>query len=174
MKKLWEERGIELLKRSLEPLPQELNEIDWKVNISEDGERVARHLSAFSNYSEGGFMVFGVSDQGKPVGLHGDACREIVKKIGNVARDGLEPAIAVDTATVQFKGASLLFVCSKRGRCQAGPSPRKNDLRRIHTICGANEKADKARNSPNNFKLHRPYIRNALGKRFDYGVGSSF
>ncbi|MCK5590636.1 MAG: ATP-binding protein, partial [Candidatus Pacebacteria bacterium] len=87
--KEWEQIAIKLLEKSLIPLPQEINELDWKVDISEKGNRMARHLSAFSNYSGGGFLVFGVSDDGGKVGVEKDQCNEIVKKIGNIARDGV-------------------------------------------------------------------------------------
>lgn len=111
--KQWEPRALELLKRSLEPLPQELNEIDWKVNFSEKGNRPAKHLSALANYSEGGFLVFGVSDEGKKRGIDTKSCRDIVQKIGNLAREGLEPPIVVDTSVVEVGKSNLLFVFIK-------------------------------------------------------------
>ena len=108
--KEWQEKAIKLLKKSISPLPQELNEIDWKVDISEKGDRVARHLSAFSNYSGGGFIVFGVGNNGEILGINNAECTEIIKKIGNIARQNLEPPIAVDHGIFDFKGESLLFL----------------------------------------------------------------
>ncbi len=113
MKKHWENRALELLKKSLEPLPQELNEIDWKVDFSEKGDRMARHLSALANYSEGGFLVFGVDDEGEKKGINSKSCTEIVKKIGNIVRDGLEPPIIMDTSILEVDTANLLFVFIK-------------------------------------------------------------
>ena len=113
MKKHWENRALELLKRTLEPLPQELNEIDWKINLSEKGNRMARHLSALSNYSEGGFLVFGVDDEGEKKGINSNSCKEIVKKVGNIARDGLEPPIIIDTSVIEVDGVPLLFIYIK-------------------------------------------------------------
>lgn len=109
MKKHWEDRATDLLRKSLGPVPQELNEIDWKVNISERGDRVARHFSAFANYSEGGFLVFGVDNEGSKIGLNLEDCRNITSKIGNIVRDGLEPPITVDTSVLSIEARSLLF-----------------------------------------------------------------
>lgn len=108
--KEWEQIAIKLLEKSLIPLPQEINELDWKVDISEKGNRMARHLSAFSNYSGGGFLVFGVSDDGGKVGVEKDQCNEIVKKIGNIARDGVEPQITIDHVLVETDEVPILFV----------------------------------------------------------------
>ena len=32
----WKEKAISLLDKSLKPVPQELNEIDWKGGLSDD------------------------------------------------------------------------------------------------------------------------------------------
>lgn len=45
----WKESAIDALHRSLYPVPQELNEIDWKGDLSNKIERLAVHLSAFAN-----------------------------------------------------------------------------------------------------------------------------
>lgn len=39
------------LEQSLSPVPHEVNEMDWKVSLSEHKERLAEHLMAFANYS---------------------------------------------------------------------------------------------------------------------------
>ena len=108
--KHWEKGALELLQNSLEPIPQERNEIDWKSALSENTEKLTHHLSAFSNHSNGGFIVFGVNDKGGVHGIGEDASGEIIKKLGNIARDGLDPAIPVDHAIISFKGINLLFV----------------------------------------------------------------
>ena len=109
----WEKRAVELFEKSINPFPQELNELDWKVNISEDGKKIARHLSALSSNREGGFLVFGVDNNGSLVGLKKDECTEIIKKIGNVARDTLEPAVQVDHMLSTIEDKELLFVYVK-------------------------------------------------------------
>ncbi len=108
--KEWEQQATEALSKSLYPLPQELNEVDWKVDISEKGSRVARHLSAFSNYPQGGFLVFGIDDSGVKIGVDQKQCTEIIKKIGNIARDGVEPQIVINHSVVVIDGVNILFV----------------------------------------------------------------
>lgn len=39
------------LEQSLSPVPHEVNEMDWKVSLSEHKERLAEHLMAFANYA---------------------------------------------------------------------------------------------------------------------------
>ena len=47
------EKAIKLLDKSLKPVPQELNEIDWKGGLSDDKERLTQHICAFSNLAGG-------------------------------------------------------------------------------------------------------------------------
>jgi predicted HTH transcriptional regulator len=68
MDKNWIERGVKFLEISLKTL-HELNELDWKISLSEDKRKLAEHLSAFSNQVGGGFFVFGVDDNGNKVGV---------------------------------------------------------------------------------------------------------
>ena len=42
----------------------ELNDMDWKSGLSDKSERLAQHISAFANYTGGGFMAFGVANDG--------------------------------------------------------------------------------------------------------------
>ena len=56
----WKERAMKSLRDSLYPVPEELNELDWKTALSEKSERLAQHISAFSNYKGGGVLVYGV------------------------------------------------------------------------------------------------------------------
>jgi hypothetical protein len=44
-----ENRLKELLNRSLNPVPSELNDLDWKSALSDKSDRLAQHLSAFAN-----------------------------------------------------------------------------------------------------------------------------
>ena len=75
--KIWEKEAIDWLEKSIKPFPQELNEIDWKLDLSPNTDRLAQHLSAFSNYDGGGFLVFGV-DAGKIIGIENDQCTKII------------------------------------------------------------------------------------------------
>ncbi len=45
----WELRALKEFEKSIRPIPSERNEIDWKSNLSNKSERLAMHLSAFSN-----------------------------------------------------------------------------------------------------------------------------
>lgn len=58
----WKEEVLDVLHRSLQPIPQELNEIDWKGGLSNKTDRLAQHICAFANLSGGGFLVFGIND----------------------------------------------------------------------------------------------------------------
>ena len=109
--KIWKEIALDFLRRSKEPLLQELNELDWKCSLSNDSERIAQHLSAFANYRGGGFIVFGVENDGNFCGVTQVECTEITKKLGNIARHNLEPGIALDFDVSKINGVNLLFVC---------------------------------------------------------------
>ena len=63
MIKNWIQKALDLLAHSLTPIPQELNELDWKEELSPDNAKLSRHLSAFANQPGGGFMVFGIEDK---------------------------------------------------------------------------------------------------------------
>jgi predicted HTH transcriptional regulator len=106
----WKERAISLLKDSLEPVPSELNEIDWKSDLSDKSERLAQHISAFANNLYGGVLVFGVHDDGSLFSLEKDKIDDIVRKLGNIASNNLSHHIQIEHAVLQYKGENLLFV----------------------------------------------------------------
>ena len=107
--KNWEKDAINWLTKSLEPFPQELNEIDWKLGLSEKTERLAQHLSAFANSDGGGYLVFGV-DNGEIVGIQNGECEKILTTLGNIARQNLVPPVILDHAVIVYKDKNLLFV----------------------------------------------------------------
>ena len=100
----------QILLRSLSPLPHERNEVDWKIGLSEDTEKIAHHFSAFSNQTEGGFIVFGVDNEGAPIGINQGNSAEIIKKVGNIARQNLDPPIIIDHQIQEVGGKNLLFI----------------------------------------------------------------
>src|SRR3989338_4361879 len=116
--KIWEKEAIDWLEKSIKPFPQELNEIDWKLDLSPNTDRLAQHLSAFSNYDGGGFLIFGV-DGGKIIGIENDQCTKIITALGNIARQNLIPPIVLDHAITEFQGKNLLFI--KIGEAQDKP-----------------------------------------------------
>ncbi len=105
-----EKRCLELLVKSLRPLPQELNEIDWKVALSHKKDRLKKHLSAFANLPGGGFLIFGISDEGRVVGVNDEESRLAADALANMARTGLEPQVGIKYVTLSFDGHSLLGI----------------------------------------------------------------
>lgn len=103
-------KALELLAESLDPPRHELNELDWKTNLSPDKKRLAEHLSAFSNYSGGGFLVFGINAAGKPVGIEEQEVHNTIGQLANLGRSSVEPPIALDHAIGAYDSVSLLFV----------------------------------------------------------------
>ncbi len=73
MRKELESQALELLESSLKPLPHEKSELDWKSDLSNNSDKLAQHLSAFSNNTGGGFLVFGINDNGIPEGVRDTA-----------------------------------------------------------------------------------------------------
>lgn len=114
MRKSWIDRANEYLNQSLTPLPQELNEIDWKEDLSPNTDKLLKHLSAFANHPGGGFIVLGISN--KPFGITGideKKANAIVEKLSQLGRDALDPMVVIDHAIETYQGVSLLFVFIK-------------------------------------------------------------
>jgi predicted HTH transcriptional regulator len=106
----WKAKAIELLKDSLYPVPSELNEIDWKSELSPKSERLAQHLCAFANLSGGGFLVFGVNDDATLFSISKEESDETIKTIGNIARNNLSNPVTIQHTIEEFEGHSLLFI----------------------------------------------------------------
>jgi predicted HTH transcriptional regulator len=109
--KNWIERSLEKLKESLHPVPQELNELDWKLDLSPNKAKVVRHLAAFANYPGGGFLIFGIEDKtGTVVGIDKARANEIIEKISNYSRENLEPNIKINHSVQHFESRPILVV----------------------------------------------------------------
>ncbi|MBK9688502.1 MAG: putative DNA binding domain-containing protein [Saprospiraceae bacterium] len=114
MIKNWISRAFALLDSSLSKIPIELNELDWKENISPNPNKLAQHMSAFANYPGGGFIVFGINDKtSQLIGIDRDNANKIVEQLSSVGRDSLEPGVAIDHSVEEFKGHYLLFIYIK-------------------------------------------------------------
>lgn len=100
---------LELLEKSLSPLPQELNELDWKASTCKP-ERMGRHLSAFANYTGGGYLVFGIEDGGIIKGLTPKESELYASQIGNWSRDLVTPEVRTQIFSFEYKGKALLGV----------------------------------------------------------------
>lgn len=106
----WKESALVLLERSLYPVPQELNEIDWKGGLSDDKTRLAQHLCAFSNLRGGGYLVYGVNNDASFSELSKESIEEILKRLDNIAQNRLNSAIQLEHAVMEYDGFPLLFV----------------------------------------------------------------
>lgn len=102
-------RCLNLLEKSLSPIPQELNELDWKASTCK-AERMSKHLSAFANYSGGGFLVFGIDDKGTVNGLTQKDADLFSGQIANWARDLVTPEVRTQIFSFVFKDKALLGV----------------------------------------------------------------
>lgn len=112
--KKWIEKAIAYLEHSLVPIPQELNEIDWKEDLSPNNRKLSRHLSAFANYPGGGFLVFGIEDKtARLIGVTQAQAESIMQKLSSLCRDSVFPVVTLDHAIESYKGVSLLFVYIK-------------------------------------------------------------
>jgi len=108
--KNWIEKALELFHKSLEPVPCELNELDWKQDLSPKKERLAEYISAFANHPGGGYFVFGVDDStGQILGINKVQANEIVEKLSAIARNRLEPAVQMDHHIAEYKSVPVLF-----------------------------------------------------------------
>lgn len=110
MKKHWIPIALNWLAQSLDPVPHELNELDWKAGLTGNKERLIEHLIAFANHPSGGFLAFGVRNDATLAGVEQDEVAQVVNTLANLGRDALEPPVAIDHAVVDFRGAALLFV----------------------------------------------------------------
>ncbi len=108
--KHWLARARHALRSSLVPLPTEYNEIDWKVGLAPDTERLIEHLSAFANYPGGGYIVFGIDNSGTPCGIETSEIETIISRLANLGRDALEPKIVIDHTIEDLDGVFILIV----------------------------------------------------------------
>ncbi len=111
MTKHWINRAVALLHSSLDPVAHEINELDWKLALSPDRDRIAEHLMAFANLPGGGFLVFGVcNSQALLLGVTREQVAAIVNTVASIGRDALEPPLALEHAVVDVDNTALLFV----------------------------------------------------------------
>lgn len=108
--KPWIAHSIQLLQDSLGAPRQELNELDWKSGLSPDRRRLTEHLSAFGNQSGGGVLVFGIANDGVPVGIAQEDVDRIVNQLANLGRDSVEPPLVIDHAIEPWQNVSLLLI----------------------------------------------------------------
>ncbi|MFM9902631.1 MAG: helix-turn-helix domain-containing protein, partial [Polaromonas sp.] len=109
--KLWISDALNWLQSSLLPVPHEINELDWKAQLSDHKDRLAEHLMAFANLANGGFLVFGVHNADASLQpVNADDVAHIVNTLVNIGRDAVEPPLVIDHAVVDYQNVPLLFV----------------------------------------------------------------
>ena len=109
--KIWAARAIECLRESLEPVPHELNELDWKLGLSAQKDRLTQHLIAFANYPNGGFLAYGIRDtDGVVEGIDKQRIDAALNTLANLGRDAIEPPLALDHAVIEYSGQAVLLI----------------------------------------------------------------
>jgi predicted HTH transcriptional regulator len=117
MDKHWIKQTVELFNASRTPVPHEINELDWKVELSGNKERLIEHLIAFANHANGGCLVYGVADKdAKLVGIDQDQVQAVTTQLTNLGRDAIEPALVLDHAVIEVDNVPLLFVYVREQR----------------------------------------------------------
>ena len=106
----WQEKAFVLLEQSLFPIPQELNEIDWKGGLSDNNERLAQHICAFSNLSGGGFLAFGIDNSGEFLELSQTDVEKISSRLDNIAQNRMVNPIQLEHAVIDFNGHAVLVI----------------------------------------------------------------
>lgn len=112
----WRDNALKLLNDSLKPVPSELNSLDWKGGLSDKSERLAQHLSAFSNLPGGGVLVYGVNNDGVPKSMEKDEIEAVVKKLSNIAKNNLSYSITIQHAVMDYEGHALLSDTLEAGK----------------------------------------------------------
>ncbi len=111
MIKNWATKAFALLDHCLGKIPLEINELDWKENLSPKNDKLAQHLSAFANNPGGGFIVFGIDDvSGNVIGINRDKAIEIVDKLSSIGRDSLEPNVPIDHYIETYNEKHILII----------------------------------------------------------------
>ena len=107
----WLNRAVGLLDQSLNPIANELNELDWKEKLSTNKDKLKQHLIAMSNLPGGGFLVFGIKDDNTEItGVPPDDASVIIEKLSNLGREAVEPPLKINHRFEIYEGKTLLFI----------------------------------------------------------------
>ena len=111
MDKLWINRATALFSACRDPIPHEINQLDWKAALSANKERLTEHLIAFANQANGGFLVYGVADKGSTLlGIDTEQVEAVIKQLTNLGRDAIDPPLILDHTVLDIEGVPLLFI----------------------------------------------------------------
>lgn len=109
--KYWVTNALTCLEESLSPVPHETNEIDWKISLSDNKERLIEHLIAFANNPNGGYLAFGIrDDDGHLETVDQESVATIANTLANLGREAVEPPLVIDHSVVEFRNVSILMV----------------------------------------------------------------
>lgn len=105
----WQIAAVSALDKSLYPVPQELNGVDWKCALSDNSERLAQHLCAFSNTLGGGYLVFGLNDDATFRSLSQSEIEQITHRLVNIAYNSLAWPVQLEHSVVDYQGNTILL-----------------------------------------------------------------
>jgi len=109
--KNWISKAIPYLEKSLGKVPSELNEIDWKSDLSPKNDKLCQHISAFANMPGGGFLAFGIDNKTATIiGVNKSNADNIVERLASLCRDGVNPLVKIDHSIETFRGEEILIV----------------------------------------------------------------
>lgn len=89
---------------------RETNEVDFKLLLSENVDRLKEHINAFGNNDAGGVFVFGISKTFNPIPQQ-DTQQEVhFKTLSNLAGDSQIPPLTVESSTVSLDGKEYHYL----------------------------------------------------------------
>ncbi|WGK68401.1 putative DNA binding domain-containing protein [Candidatus Haliotispira prima] len=101
-------------------------------------ESIAGEITAFLNF-QGGWLIFGVDDEGAAVGLKPDEKKSILQQLDNVMQDHIRPAVSLTISNVLLNEKLLIVVeveqgqgiySTKQGRYYIRAGTAKREMRR--------------------------------------------
>ncbi len=87
----------------------ETSEIDFKLSLSEDNERLKEHINGFGNLPSGGLLVFGVNHNFSLTTESIDKDK-IIQRLTNLARDTQVPPLQTSVHHLEINGQSVLGI----------------------------------------------------------------
>jgi ATP-dependent DNA helicase RecG len=108
--KRWVRDALDYLEESTGSIAHEINELDWKLELTPNKDRTREHLIALANHAGGGFLAFGISKSGEPLGVTASVADQIANSLASIGRDAIEPPLALDHTIVEFRGVPILLV----------------------------------------------------------------
>lgn len=109
--KNWISKALIYLEKSLGKVPSELNEIDWKENLSPKNHKLCQHIAAFANMPGGGFLAFGIDNKtANLLGIDKIRADNIVERLASICRDGVTPLVRIDHSIETFREEEILLI----------------------------------------------------------------